>query len=303
MRIEARHLRMVLAVASAGSLRLAAMSMNLSQPALLVRLRRIELAVGGALFRRDGDVVVPTELGRRFLRGAGEVICGLSLIQERAAAMARPAEVRVGSVLSVLLEDLVEVVQGVSPGRRVLTQAGSGESLLSGVADGAVDFAIVIRYGGSLPGGLVVVEGEPAFVGLSASHPMAGQDEVALAELAAEEWIVVSPNDGSGRYDSFVRACGEAGFVPRAGHDVAEWGAMVRLIRAGLGVGLVSPVGAVPLGVVCRPIKGHPLRRDLVLCSHDSRHAEEVSARLRGRYLAARYKPGGWAGRTPGAIV
>ncbi|HVK20448.1 MAG TPA: LysR family transcriptional regulator [Actinokineospora sp.] len=298
MRIEARHLRLLLAVAEAGGLRQAAVSMNLSQPVLRLRLQRVEQALGGALFRRDGDTMTPTELGHRFLRGAAELMTDLDVIQERAAAMARPAaDLRVGATMTVLLEDLIEIVRDLRPGRRVYSQTGSTESLVARVADGTVDYAVAIHYGegamGPTPGvsTRTLVEAEPAFVGLAADHPMAGHAELDLADLADEEWIVTSPNDRSGRYDSFVKACAQAGFAPRTGHDVAEWDTMTRLIRAGHGIGLVTPLWAAPRGLVYRPIKGDPQHRDLILCwpsgASLAHRAEEVWTGLRTGYLAA----------------
>lgn len=289
MEIEARHFRLVLTVAELGSLRRAAMAMNLTQPALAMRLRRVESAVGGPLFHRDGDAVRPTEVGRCFLSGARELVDGLETLRRRAADLARPADVtaiRLAATLTVFLEELVDAVRSACPDRRVFTLAAATGSLLGAVAAGAIDFAIAIHYGdgGLLPPAGVstrpVVEAEPAFVGLSVDHAFAGRAELDLAELADEEWILTAPNDRSGRYDTFRQACEAAGFAPHTGHDVAEWDAMVHLIRSGMGIGLVNPLRQAPEGLVYLPITGNPQHRDLVLCwptdSESASYAESV---------------------------
>ena len=59
MDLELRHLRIVCAVAEAGSVTKAAASLGLAQPAVTAQLRRIERTLGGQLFerapRRDAD--------------------------------------------------------------------------------------------------------------------------------------------------------------------------------------------------------------------------------------------------------
>ncbi|GGX78164.1 hypothetical protein GCM10010510_23850 [Streptomyces anandii JCM 4720] len=56
MELELRHLRTVRTIAEAGSLTKAASLLGLAQPALSAQLRRIEGALGGALFERGGTV-------------------------------------------------------------------------------------------------------------------------------------------------------------------------------------------------------------------------------------------------------
>ncbi|WP_328453571.1 helix-turn-helix domain-containing protein [Amycolatopsis sp. NBC_00438] len=66
MRLEIRHLELVVEVAEAGSLRRAAARLHLSQPAVTTQLKRIEQFVGGALFIRSTDGVVPTHTARNW---------------------------------------------------------------------------------------------------------------------------------------------------------------------------------------------------------------------------------------------
>ncbi|WP_018353230.1 helix-turn-helix domain-containing protein [Longispora albida] len=63
MHLELSHLRLVVAVAEADSLQAAAHQVQLSLPALLDRLRRIEEAFGGALFVLSGQYAEPTPAG------------------------------------------------------------------------------------------------------------------------------------------------------------------------------------------------------------------------------------------------
>jgi DNA-binding transcriptional LysR family regulator len=63
MRLEVRHLELVVAIADCGSLRKAAARLHLTQPAVTTQLKRIEDHLGGALFLRaaDGARLTPTD--------------------------------------------------------------------------------------------------------------------------------------------------------------------------------------------------------------------------------------------------
>lgn len=77
MDLELRHLRVVCAIADAGSVTKAASQLGLAQPALTAQPQRIERALGGPLFERDrrgaratplGELVLARARGRLLLR-------------------------------------------------------------------------------------------------------------------------------------------------------------------------------------------------------------------------------------------
>jgi hypothetical protein len=60
MRIERRHLEVVIAIAEAGSISKAAAELAIAQPALSAQLSRIERTLGGPLFERGSRGSTPT---------------------------------------------------------------------------------------------------------------------------------------------------------------------------------------------------------------------------------------------------
>ncbi|MYQ48398.1 LysR family transcriptional regulator, partial [Streptomyces sp. SID4985] len=74
MDLEVRHLRVLCAIADAGSLHRAARELGLAQPSLSTQLRRIEQALGGRLFTRDRTGCRPTPLGRLVLGRARPLV-------------------------------------------------------------------------------------------------------------------------------------------------------------------------------------------------------------------------------------
>ncbi len=132
------HLRVITAIADAGSIGRAALRLGTSHAALSAQLRRIERAMGGDLFVRSNAGCVPTPFGDAVLADA------------RQQAHAEPGEtmhVQIGGYAGIMLGEL---------GRRI-----AGEPWASGVhlrdnpdsrvnvrmvADGDVDLALVYDW-------------------------------------------------------------------------------------------------------------------------------------------------------------
>ena len=89
---------------------------------------------------------------------------------------------------------------------------------------------------------------------LPAGHPLAERDEIALAELAGEDFV--GPPDGTSCHDVTVTGCAAAGFAPAFRHRTLDFHTAMALAAAGLGVTLVPRLGqaAVPPGAIVRPL-------------------------------------------------
>ncbi len=76
--LNLRHLRLLPAIAQAGSLSLAARNAGVSQPALSQALAKLEAAFGVALFDRTASGVAPTAAGRRIVRRVDHALTRIS---------------------------------------------------------------------------------------------------------------------------------------------------------------------------------------------------------------------------------
>ncbi|MDD2703843.1 MAG: LysR substrate-binding domain-containing protein [Acidocella sp.] len=80
--VSARHIRVFLAVAEAGSTAAAARALHLSQPSVSVAVKELEDILGRALFQRmAAKGLVPTEFGLRKLAQARQVAAQLAVFQ------------------------------------------------------------------------------------------------------------------------------------------------------------------------------------------------------------------------------
>ncbi|MFB7586907.1 LysR substrate-binding domain-containing protein [Streptomyces sp. NPDC056169] len=264
MDLELRHLKAIRAIADAGSLTRAATALGLAQPALSAQLKRIERALGGALFERGREGVRTTALGDLVLDRARVVLPAVCELQEEAVRFAREGAggYRLGGTHGPLLGGLVDRLARTEPGSPVTTYTSWSErEIARGVAAGRLDFALVGVCGESAPpeaGRLAWTEvaRDPVYVMLAADHPLASRTELGLAELAAEAWTDV-PGDGCFG-DCFAAACVRAGFTPACVYET-DTASCVHLVQVGRAVGLCRATFPATPGIVTRPLTGAPL--------------------------------------------
>ncbi|MYV98565.1 LysR family transcriptional regulator, partial [Streptomyces sp. SID3343] len=268
MELELRHLRTIRAIAEAGSLTRASAALGLAQPALSTQLKRIERALGGALFERGRDGVTPTPLGELVLDRARVLLPAARELQEEAVRFANGANgeaqptFRLGGTHGPLLGGLVDRLVGEYPAGAVTTYTSwSDRTLTSMVASGRLDYVLVGTCGESGPSsedGLAWrgVGTDPVFLMLAADHPLAGEPEVELARCADEHWAVV-PGEGCFG-DCFSAACTRAGFAPVSVYET-DVASCVHLAEVGRAVGLCRATTPPMPGIVCVPLAGAPL--------------------------------------------
>ncbi|MFI5531491.1 LysR family transcriptional regulator [Kitasatospora sp. NPDC051853] len=266
MELELRHLRTVRAIAEAGSLTKASVALGLAQPALSTQLKRIERLLGGSLFDRGRSGVRLTPLGELVLDRAKVLLPAAQELQEEAVRFANAhggrRRFRLGATHGPLLGALVDRLVAEYPGAAVNTATSwSTQELTGQVASGRLDFALVGVCGQSRPAGAEglawrEVGTDPVFAMLGEAHPLAGRPELALEELAREQWAVV-PGEGCFA-DCFSAACSRAGFTPAAMYET-DTASCVHLVQVGRAVGLARATFPPTAGVVTVPLAGDPL--------------------------------------------
>ncbi|MFJ2576367.1 LysR family transcriptional regulator [Kitasatospora aureofaciens] len=273
--IEARHLRVLRAVARTGSFSAAARELGCTQPAISQQMKALEKSVDTPLVVRSGRGMQLSEAGRVLLKHATGILAGLSAAEEEVAAIAglRAGRVRLVSfptASSTLVPPAVARLRDSHPGVRVsLVEAEPPESLAM-LRGGECEIALAFRYPQSdgpavlsapahgtprearaeanleaqqLSAGtdwsdLVVTPllDDPLVGVLPAAHRLAGRGgPVELAGLAGEQWIAGCPQCRG----HLVELCAGAGFEPRIDFATDDYPAVVGLVAAGLGVAVL----------------------------------------------------------------
>ncbi|SEB83096.1 DNA-binding transcriptional regulator, LysR family [Streptomyces misionensis] len=286
MELELRHLKTIRAIADAGSLTRAATALGLAQPALSAQLRRIERALGGALFERGRHGVRTTALGELVLERTRIVLPAVSELQREAARFARTRgeegeRLRLGGTHGPLLGALVDRLADAAPGTTVTTCASWSErELAEMLTEGRLDFALAGTCGSTPPPEsphLVWEEiaVDPVFVMLADGHRLARGREIGLAALADEEWACV-PGDGCFA-DCFTAACARAGFAPRRMYET-DTASCVHLVQVGRAVGLCRATFPPTPGLAIRPLAGTPLMWRHLLGWHPAGQRPDTAA-------------------------
>jgi DNA-binding transcriptional LysR family regulator len=284
VRLEARHLRTLDAIARAGSLTRAATALGVSQPAVTMQLARIERMLGAEVFTRRPHGITPTPFGEFVLARTRAALADVDDI-----LAARPggevSAVRVGGfggpVPAALAARLPELLPGV---RTALHPEYFTRLLFDLVAERRLDVALVTDYPGHelrpVPGvERRTVATEPVFVALSARHPLARRDELDLAELAGRTWVL-PPSDGTGWPEHFLEVCAEHALSPQVRYRMVDDVMRRGLIAAGRA--LAPCQWTFPAGddVVVRPVAGDPLRMRYLLIWHSDGPVAAYADRL-----------------------
>ncbi|MGW0284526.1 LysR family transcriptional regulator [Streptomyces sp. NPDC003236] len=265
MELELRHLRVLCAIADAGSVGRAAAQLGYSQPAVSTQLRRIERHLGEPLFERGASGVRPTPYGAEVVAQARDVLARADAIGHRPPA-GRPARtLRVAATNSPMLSGTVSRVRTRLPDLSVaVTSVYASSRIVELLEEGAVDAAIAADYPGrELAHSPAVrhrgIVTEPTFVALPARHRLRQSAQVQLADLAEDPWFV-TPDDGAGWPGVFYDACAAAGFTPVTVHEfLGDQTQLQSMIADGLGVSLVQPTLRPIPHVAVKPLAGSPL--------------------------------------------
>lgn len=297
MEIELRHLRVVCAIADAGSVTKAAAVLGLAPPALLTQLGRIERSIGGRLFDRDRNGARATPLGDLVLARARLLLPAVEGLQAEAnmlagAAQSSPAGFRLGATNGPIIGGLVQRLSESYPHAHVSTHTSwSAEELAGMVRAGRLDFAVIGVCGDAMPprdAGLVwqTVAIDAVCVLMSDRHAAAAGEEVDLAVLAEEQWAN-APGDGCFN-DCFSAACARAGFSPKRVFETDVAGCL-DLLASGTAVVLCQGTFRPLPGIAMRPITGTPIRwRHLVGWRPGQVNAGDVAVLL--SHAAAAYQ-------------
>ncbi|MFD8270968.1 LysR family transcriptional regulator [Streptomyces flaveolus] len=291
--IEARHLRVLRAVASTGSFSAAGRELGCTQPAVSQQMKALEASVGTPLLVRTGREMRLTQAAEALVRHAAGILAGLTAAEEEVAAIAglRAGRVRLVSFpsgSSTLVPTALAALRAAHPGTRVFLEEAEPPRSVELLREGDCDVALAFRYEGAagveewddlvvrplLTDRLVALVPE--------RHRLArtGADgSVAIGELAREPWIAGCPRCRG----QLVEVCEGAGFTPRIDFATDDYPAVVGLVGAGLGVAVLPQLAVEsvrPRGVRTVALEPEVRREIVALTLPDLAQVPAVAATL-----------------------
>ncbi|MGW5675214.1 LysR family transcriptional regulator [Streptomyces sp. NPDC003860] len=309
--IEARHLRVLRAVASTGSFSAAARTLGCTQPAVSQQMKALEGSAGTPLLIRTGREMRLTQAGEALVRHATGILAGLTAAEEEVAAIAglRAGRVRLVSFpsgSSTLVPAALAALRAAHPGTRVSLVDAEPPRSVEMLREGDCDVALAFRYGdaartevdGEREAGVERAETEwddlvvrplltDRLVALvPEGHRLAAAGTVSIGDLADDPWIAGCPRCRR----QLVDVCEAAGFTPRIDFATDDYPAVVGLVGAGLGVAVLPELALEsvrPKGVVAVTLAPEVAREIVALTLPDLSQVPAVSATLDRLTLAA----------------
>ncbi|MGW1749926.1 LysR family transcriptional regulator [Streptomyces sp. NPDC002092] len=253
-----RQFEYALAVAEEGSVTAAAELLHVAQPSVSQQIRGLERELGVELFARTPAGLVPTVVGRAFLREAEVAVSAAR--RARATARARADDLVGELVVAVQMGFGTRQLPGALSALRqryprlevTVFEEPSSAELERLCRRGVLNLALMAACERS-PSDAHHLGDEEFVVVLGAGHPQLAADRVELRDLEGEPWVRF---DRDSALDGvLLNVLRENELTPMTAARVSQTATAVRWAAHGLGVTLV-PASAVPHGYehLVRPV-------------------------------------------------
>jgi DNA-binding transcriptional LysR family regulator len=241
--MDLRQLRCFEAVARHSHFTRASEELSLSQSSVSHHIRQLEASLGVELFVRTSRTVRLTRAGEALLPRAEQIVAGFdaaeSEMQQFTGLMrGRMVLGTMRALGTIRLPELLRSFCDRYPGIDVVMREATSDRMLEMLTSGELDAAF-IQLPDAPSSGLVteLLHVEEFALVIGPDHRFAGRDEVPLADLAGDDWIVFTRGTG---IDSALRsACAAAGFEPHAKFESSALQTVRALAAAGLGVAML----------------------------------------------------------------
>jgi len=242
--MELRNLAAFVAVVEKKSFIQAATQLHRSQPAITAQIQRLEEELGVVLLDRRHQGVRMTPAGEAFLPGARATLFAAEEAA-RAAKLVTSQQVerlRLGFPRSVSREIIPKIVSEfhkLHPNVKLeLTPFGTSTVIIE-LQREAIDLGFVRLPMKAKGIDIVPAHREPLLVCLPRDHRLAAAEEVSIADLRGERFVMYGRKWAPGFYDLLLERCLQAGFSPVVSSEIDEMYVAPALVAAGDGIAIL----------------------------------------------------------------
>ncbi len=244
--MELRYLRYFIAVAQNKNFSRAAEELGISQPPLSQQIQRLEREVGTQLLYRLTRSVELTEAGKAFYEDACKIIALSDAALEKAKGIARGINgklylgVTSSNAFHPQIFSAIYQFHKDFPNVALHQKEANMATLMHELDEGIIDAAFVrLPCDSSKSFNLRMIATERMLVGLHRSHPLAGQSELSLSELAGTPIIIFPQAVAPGLYSLIYQACQRSGINMDNKVQASQFSASVSMVAAGFGFALI----------------------------------------------------------------
>lgn len=241
--MEIRQLRAFTAIVETGTFTAGAQRVHITQAAVSMQIRQLEIELGAPLFVRAPRKVILTEAGEALLERARRILRehDVAVAEIAELAGAERGRLRVGSASAMVSADplpqILKELRERHPRAEVSIVSGTSEALVRQILAGDLDMAFVslpveargIQTEGLSRDELVAV--------VSPRHKLAKQRVVSVFTLAGEKLILGERGGNTRRLiDGLFE---EAGVLPTVTMELSRLAAIKRMVEEDMGVGII----------------------------------------------------------------
>ncbi len=239
--VEIAQVEGFLAVATFGSFRRAAESLNLTQPAVSARIKGLETSLGVRLFERGRSGLTLSRAGRQFRPYAEQVLQAAALarlaVQDHSAKSA--TELHLAAVLPLctyLLPQALMRFRAIHPNVMITVRSGHPREILEMVLHGDAEIGIARSL--HHPDVDTISLGEDSLILVAPSgSPMTPTRPVRLADVADQPFIFF--DRGSSDWTLSHGLFRRAGLIPNITLEVETIELAARMVEYGMGLALL----------------------------------------------------------------
>jgi DNA-binding transcriptional LysR family regulator len=262
--MELQQLRIFLAVAEELHFGRAAERLHMAQPPVSRNVGTLEKELGVRLFDRNTRNVRLTAAGTALVESAREIIAAADRVRDVVVSAEAGDRGRVeiafaGASTYGLVGELARELRrrhpGITPG---LHSQNFAQPALDRVLSGEMD--IGLGRWDFLPAGVEsrVVQREELVLAVPATHALAGEDSVGMAQFSEEPFVTLPAHAGSVLRDRLHRLAHEARFEPQIAQVAPDTWTALALVGAGVGATLT--LSSVQQNVTDPHVRFLPLR-------------------------------------------
>jgi DNA-binding transcriptional LysR family regulator len=277
-----RQLEIFEAIARLGSFTRASEELYLTQPTVSMQMKKLTDIVGVPLVEQLGKKVQLTDAGRDLVHASREVFAILDRftmsVAERQGLKKGRLSLMAVSTASYFAPRLLGEFSHLYPGIEVSLKVTNREQVLATMDDNLADLYIL----GQPPDDVDMVAKafmcNPLVILAAPDHPLAGQKDIPLAQLAKEPWLV--REEGSGTRAAVERLFAEEGLEFRPRMALGSNEAVKQAILSGLGIAVMSTQALVlnaPDQFAILHAKGFPICRQWYAVYPSGRQLSTVS--------------------------
>jgi DNA-binding transcriptional LysR family regulator len=283
--LDLRRLRIFAAVVEGGSFTAAAAALYLSQPAVSQQMAILEREAGVALLERIPRGIRLTPAGDLLAQRTAALLAEMHSIEEELQRFgAGTQELRLGAFPTAgadLVPLAIKAYRERHPNVRVVLTPAHANDVVAQLHASRVQIGLVWDYDFAPQQTdpsfeRVELFADPLRVVLPVDHPAAGEEEVALRDLAEESWIVRAHRPPYAQ--AFETMCRIVGFEPRIAFRTDDYQSIQGLVAAGIGLGVVPRLSLTPRrpDVVARRMAAPAFSRRIAALAVPEAHRSSV---------------------------